>query len=298
MRYSFLQLEYFYWVSVHQSFIGAAKELAVSKAHVSQSIAKLEREIGHTLFHRTTRVVNLTQVGERLLPYVEKMISLKRELGRAAQEMRELPVGLIRLTCPNAFAECYLSPTLPDFLRRYPEIKLEMRLSSQLIDLERHKIDLAIRLTHEPPLDKVAKQLGHYQIGYFATPAYLKKMGTPDSITALKAHNCLVSTTVLSGVDWAFMIEGERVNLMVKPYLEADNHHIIKSAALSGMGIACLPSFLVMDQRKEGLLVPILESQWMPSIPVYAVYSRKQAIPVKISLFLDFLKGVIDTRQS
>lgn len=292
MRYSLIQLEYFYWVSVHQSFVGAAKALDISKAHISQSIAKLERELGEKLFHRTTRVVNLTQFGERLLPYVEQIIALKSELGNRAQEMHALPAGLIRLTCPNAFAECYLAPNLPNFLSKYPEIRLEMRLSSQLIDLERHKIDLAIRLTHEPPLDKVAKQLGQYQIGYYASPKYLKR-GMPQNLRELKAHNSLVSSTVLSGIDWAFRVQGKRETLRVTPYLLADNHHIIQSAVINGLGIACLPSFLVRREVKERRLLSVLSDHWIPPIPVYAVYAQSKTTSRKLSLFLDFLKEVI-----
>lgn len=292
MTYSLIQLEYFYWVCVHQSFVGAANSLKVSKAHISQSIAKLERDLGQQLFHRTTRVVRMTQVAERIFPHVEQIVRLKGRLGSEIEEMSALPSGLIRMTCPNAFAECYLAPHLPDFLSKYPDIKLEMKLSSQLLDLEKHKIDLAIRLTHEPPLDKVAKKLGDYQIGYYASPDYLKK-ATLCHFGEVKKHKALVSTTVLSGSKWIFEVKGKRESVTVSPYLKADNHHVIKVAVLNALGIACLPSFLVRDEVRKGLLMPILQEAWIESIPVYAVYAQSKITTVKLSLFLTFLKGVI-----
>lgn len=293
MAYSLIQLEYFYWVCVHQSFVGAAKSLKVSKAHVSQSIGKLECELGGLLFHRTTRVVRLTQLAERIFPIVEEIVRLKETLGNEIEEMSASPTGLIRMTCPNAFAECYLASNLPGFLKEYPQIKLEMNLSSQLIDLERHKIDIAIRLTHEPPLDKVATKLGEYQIGYYATPEYLQTNGIPNSVSELNSYDLLVSTTVLKGTNWVFMVEGNRKTIEVNPYLKADNHHIIKAAMMNSLGISCLPSFLVNDEMKKGILVPVLNDNWLPAIPVYVVYSKNKVMPAKLSVFIAFIKELI-----
>ncbi len=295
MNYSLTQLEHFYWVSVYASFSKAAKLIHVSKAHISQSISQLETTLGHRLFHRTTRSVQLTSVGERLLPLVEQMMGLRGQIKSEIESLEDKPQGLIRFTCPNAFAECYLADSLPKFLKNFPDIRLEMLFSSKLLDLEKSQIDVAIRLTHEPPLDKVAKRLGTYQIGYYASELYLKKHGTPKSINELKDHATLVSTTVLQGDTWVFEAQQERQELHVNPYMKADNHHVILNALIKGLGVACLPSFLIEHAAKNKKLVPILKGAWIAPIPIYAIYRQSVKRPQKIDVFLSYLESLYTT---
>jgi len=294
MEYSFTQLEHFYYINCYGSFSKAADALHISKAQISQSIAKLERAMGHKLFHRTTRSVALTVAGENIIPLVSRIIDIRKSIEQEVESLHDLPAGLIRMTCPSAFAECYLAPTLPGFLKKYPAIRLHLRLSSSLLSLEKEKIDLAIRFTHEPPMDKVAKQLGHYQIGYFATPAYLEKKGYPKCVTALGEHDCLVSNTVLHGDIWLFQSNGTRMEYKVSPLIQADNHHVIKQAALQDSGIACLPYFFVRQELATRQLLPVLTSFQMPPIPVYAIFSPARKMVSKMDVFLEYLHNVFE----
>ena len=289
MKYSLIQLEYFYYIYVHGSFAKAALDLGISKSQISQSISKLERALGTKLLHRTTRSVGLTQAGETLIPFVESIIKTKTNIEQEINLLHDEPAGVLRVTCPNAFAECYLAPAIPQFLGLHPNLALDLRLSSNLLDLEKEKIDIAIRLTHEPPLDRIAKQLAHYQLGFFATPNYLKIKGRPKSIDELKCHQCLVTNTVLKGDTWVFEENGLRRELTVTPLLQADNHHVIKKALLKDLGIACLPYFLLQTEIEDEKVIPLLTSLQLPPIPIYAIYASTRKIEAKIKYFLEFL---------
>lgn len=295
MRYSFTQLEHFYYVYLHSSFIKAANTLGISKAQMSQSIAKLERSLGGKLFHRTTRSVSLSTLGEHILPFVEDIIKTRDVLADEISMLNEKPMGLLKVTCPNAFAEAYLAPTLFEFMKTYPAIRINLCLSAKLIDLEKEKIDVAIRLTHEPPSQKVAIQLGTYQIGYFASPDFLKKESVASDPRQLKQDDLLVCRGVLKGEKWLFMENNKQIEMKISSKLIADSPYITKKIAIDGGGIACLPYFMVRDELRENNLVALFEAYLLPPIPVFAIFNQSRKRSAKLDAFLNYLREVIKT---
>jgi DNA-binding transcriptional LysR family regulator len=293
MNLSLLQLELFYHVCLHKSFTKAANNLNFSKAHVSQQISKLERDVGLKLLHRTTRTLDLTTAGLVIFEHAKIIIAEKEDTNASLAALQKKAQGNLNITCPNAFAECFLAKALPQFMNAYPDITISLRLSSLLFDLEKEKIDVAIRLTHEPPLDFVAKHLGFYQLGIYTSPAYLSQNGAPKKIEELSQHACLICATVVNSQSWPFWIEDREIEIPINPVLQADNHHVILQAMLNGMGITRLPSYLVDDLIQKELVVPLFKSILPSPIPIYAIYPHTRLMPTKLRVFLSFLQNLL-----
>jgi len=275
------------------SFSGAAKALGYSRAAVSKQIASLEREIGAQLLNRTTRRMSLTEIGSEFYERCARIAHEVTEAERIVAAMRGHPSGVLRVACPMDFGRSHLAPVLPDFLRAYPEVRLHLLMDDHPADIVRERCDLAIRITmgtQEPSL--VVRRLGNCRSSVVASPDYLRLSGEPKSLRDLADHACLIYTNARTPELWRF--RGDR-SVRVSGPLAANNGALLCSAAVSGLGVAQLPDFLVDDEIAARRLVRVLESFEPEPYGVFALYPRNQILAPKVVAFVDYLAGAYGT---
>lgn len=293
-----------HWLTVlaeQGSYTAAAARLGVSKAAMSQRIAELERIAGVPLVQRTTRSVRLTEAGQRL---VDQTRAAFEQISQSFAQVRDLagaPQGLLRVTAPVALARQQIVPLLPDFLRQYPQVRIELNLSDRLSSLATEGFDLAIRHTAHPPDTHVAVALCATRSVLVASKAYLRRAGTPQQPADLAIHNCLHYPRPQERPAWTFEPQGrtgtsERVTVQVAGSLAANNSEALRDAALAGLGIALLPDFSAQAALQAGKLVEVLPG-WVPvgsfADRIYAIRPYAAHVPRAVSLFVDYLRGAL-----
>jgi DNA-binding transcriptional LysR family regulator len=291
-----------HWLTVlaqQGSYTAAAARLGVSKAAMSQHIAELERIAGVALVRRTTRSVQLTEAGQRL---VDDTRGQFEHIAQSFAEVRDLagaPRGLLRVTAPVALARQQLVPRLADFLRAYPEVRLELDLSDRLSSMATEGFDLAIRHTATPPDTHVAWTLCATHSVLVATRSYLRRHGEPQTPQDLLTHNCLHYPRAHDAPVWTFeprTKRTERVAVPVSGSLSANNSEALRDAALSGLGIALLPDFTAQTSLRTGKLVQVLP-QWKPvgafAEQLYAIRPYSPHVPRAVTAFVSYLRAAL-----
>jgi DNA-binding transcriptional LysR family regulator len=312
------------WVHLHWlnvlgqqgSFTAAAARLGVSKAAMSQRIAELERAAGVPLVRRTTRSVRLTEAGERLVDGTRGAFEQIAHSFAGVRDLAAAPHGLLRVTAPVAFARQQLVPRLPEFLRAYPDVRLELDLSDRLRSLAVEGFDLAVRHAATPPDTHVAWTLAPTRSVLVASRAYLRRRGTPDSPRSLAQHDCLHYPRTQDAPAWTFLPHngsgrnggnsgdggpspqeeadaGERVTVPVAGPLAANNSEALRDAAAAGLGIALLPDFSAQSALQAGKLVEVLP-QWRPvdafGERLYAIRPYSAHVPRAVEAFVAYLR--------
>jgi len=298
-----------HWLAVlaqQGSYTAAAARLGVSKAAMSQRIADLERAAGLSLVQRTTRSVRLTEAGQRLVDDTRASFEQIAQSFAQVRDLAGVPRGLLRVTAPVAFARQQLVPRLADFLRDYPEVRLELDLSDRLSSLATEGFDLAIRHTATPPDTHVAWTLCTTRSVLVASRGYLRKRGTPSTPEDLRAHNCLHYPRAQDTPAWTFEPTAfkkvakngtahvaERITVPVSGSLSANNSEALRDAALSGLGIALLPDFSAQASLQSGKLVQVLP-QWKPvgafAEQLYAIRPYSAHVPRAVTAFVAYLR--------
>ena len=280
------------------SFTAAAERLGVSKAAMSQRVAELERVAGVALVRRTTRSVRLTEAGQRLVDDTRASFEQIAERFAQVRDLAGSPRGLLRVTAPVALARQQLVPLLADFLRQYPEVRLELDLSDRISSLATEGFDLAIRHTASPPDTHVAWTLCQTRSVLVATPAYLRRSGMPQLPQELAGHNCLHYPRSHETPAWTFESNrpaeaSERVTVQVSGSLAANNSEALRDAALAGLGIALLPDFSAQASLRAGRLVELLPA-WTPvgsfAGQLYAIRPYSAHVPRAVSALVAFLR--------
>ena len=292
MEKHYSQLIMFFYTAHFRSFTKAATHLGCSKAYVSKQMSELERTMGTPLFHRNTRMVRLTLAGESIFEHTALIVHEFQQVENTMASLQNKAQGLLRITSPAGYADCLLAPNLPQFFNDYPNITLEMNFTGQVLNLVDQKIDLAIRLTHEPPLERVAKRLGDYGMIICASPQYLKKHTEPRTPQQLTDKECLIYSTEKNARHWPFLVEKQLIAIDVKSKLSANSSNVLLEAALQGIGIARLPSYVVAKAIQNKELVPILTDFYPIPIPIYAIYAQSRIISPKIHVFLEFMQTI------
>ena len=289
-----------HWLTVlaqQGSYTAAAARLGVSKAAVSQRISELERLAGIALVQRTTRSVRLTEAGQRLVDDTRASFD---QIAQSFAQVRDLagsPRGLVRVTAPVALARQQLVPLLAEFLRQYPEVRIELDLSDRLSSLATEGFDLAIRHTASPPDTHVAWTLCGTRSLLVATPAYLRRNGVPQLPQDLSRHNCLHYPRSHETPAWTLesgsRSGAERITVQVSGSLAANNSEALRDAALAGLGIALLPDFSAQASLRAGKLVEVLPD-WRPvgsfAGQLYAIRPYSAHVPRAVSALVTFLR--------
>lgn len=291
-----------HWLTIlgeQGSFTAAAARLGVSKAAMSQRIAELERAAGVPLVRRTTRSMRLTEAGERLVDDTRGAFEQIAHGFAGVRDLATAPRGLLRVTAPVAFARQQLVPRLQEFLRAYPEVRLELDLSDRLRSLAMEGFDLAVRHAAAPPETHVAWTLAPTRSMLVASRAYLRRRGTPDTPADLAAHDCLHYPRPQGAPAWTFARavpqdqEPERMTVPVAGAFAANNSEALRDAAAAGLGIALVPDFSAQSGLAAGRLMEVLP-QWKPvdafGEQLYAIRPYSAHVPRAVEAFVAFMR--------
>ena len=256
----------------------AARRLGISKASVSTRLRDLERVVGMSLVRRTTRSVTLTAAALQLVDDTQASFARIEQSLEQAKDLAGKPRGLLRISAPVALGRQRIAPSVPDFLRRYPEIRLELDLSDRFVNVTQEGFDLAVRHARSIPDTYIARVLCESRSLLMASPEYLQRRGIPEHPTDLARHDCLLYLRDGPAQSWSFAFEkagsrkrGERINVPVGGPFKANNSEVLRAAIVGGLGIGLLPDFsLLPDTSAESgqLLGSSVESASMvPVLP-------------------------------
>ena len=285
------------------SFTAAALRLQLSKASVSQRIAELEKAVGLPLVRRTTRGVSLTEAGAHLVEQTAAAFQRIEAGYSAVKDLSAGPRGVLAMTAPVALGRQVIAPLIPAFLKRYPDVQIQLDLSDRLAALATEGFDLAIRNVAEVPDTHVASLIGEIRSVLVATPRYLAEHGTPAVPADLERHDCIHYLRRSGAAAWAFRRPGadERVQVPVRGSFAANNSEVLREAALGSVGIALLPDFSAGSALRDGTLVEVL-GDWRVegdfADRLYAVRPYTPHVPRVVSLFVEHVREALSEPEA
>lgn len=267
-------------VARERSFTKAAAKLGVSQSALSHTIRGLETRLGIRLLTRTTRSVSPTEAGERLLQTVgHRFEEIEAEL-EALSELRDQPVGTIRITATDYAADMILLPKLAKFLPRYPDIKVEISIDHRLVDIVAERFDAGVRHGEQVAKDMIAVRIGpDMRMAVVGAPSYFAQRSPPEKPQDLTDHNCINLRLLTYGglYAWEFEKGKRKLNVHVEGQLVLNGSTQMLHAALAGFGLAYIPEDMVQPHLVKGRLKRVLED-WCPPYSGYHLYypSRRQ----------------------
>jgi DNA-binding transcriptional LysR family regulator len=271
------------------SFSAAAARLGQTPSGVSRTIARLEKQLGMTLIHRTTRRLDLTEEGAWLLGRARSVLAELANTEAEAQARRSQPAGLVRVNAATPALDHLLAPLVPEFLDAYPLVQLELASGETVVDLIEERADLAIRIGALPDSTLNARRLGSSRVRVLAAPSYLERHGIPGTVEDLSRHRLLGFTEPASLNTWPLAHAGGE-GWTTRPQVTASSGETVRHLALAGSGIASLSDFLTRGDLAEGRLVPVLEQHALPwTQPVWAVFYKQGGLAPRVAALVEFL---------
>ena len=272
------------------SISAAADRMDVAKSVISRRLKELEAHLGVELFHRTTRQMNLTDSGRAFYQQSVRILADILEAEHATSQFHGALKGNLKVALPLSFGLMHLGPAINEFLQAHPEIEFDLDFNDRHVDLLVEGFDLAIRIAILPDSSLIARRLAPIQTVMCASPAYLERMGTPQSPHELIHHRCLVYNLIGNLENWnVFDATGQLIKTRITPYLKASNGEFLRDAAVAGMGIVLLPTFIVYQEIERGTLVPIMTNYHYSQLAAYAIYPQTRHLSQRVRAFVDFL---------
>ncbi len=271
------------------SFTAAAEKASLSRAQVSKSIMQLEEHLGTRLLNRTTRRISLTEIGHI---YYERCIAILHdieEIEELAGEQTSKPQGTLTLNAPTSFGVLYLSEVIPRYIKQHPEVQVSLKLSDRFIDVVAEGFDLGIRIAELEDTSLIARKIAPCKRVFCASPEYLKQKSIPKVPKDLANHDCLIYSNELKPDNWKLHGPEGINSIKVNGPVCADNGDILKAAAVSGLGITLLPTFIVGPDICAGRLQQVLPDYCPPEISIYTIFPSHRYLPAKVRTFVDFL---------
>ena len=272
-----------------RSLSAAAKALGLSLPTISRNLAQLEHELGVRLVARTTRGIAETDAGRLYYRRCQRILAELGAADAAAQSHAQVPAGELRVTAPVTFGRHHVAPPVAQFLERYPRLSVYLSLTDRYESLTEQRFDVAIRIAIVRIQGVAVRRLGYIQRVVVGSPDYFKRHPVPVHPQELAAHNCMHFTHYLRADEWNFSEVGQPVRLRVRGRMRADNQEALLEAVLAGAGMALLPTWLIQDELRDGLVQRVLGEFEAPRTPVYAVFPRRGPPPGKVRTFVDFL---------
>ncbi|MBP2232373.1 LysR substrate-binding domain-containing protein [Azospirillum agricola] len=282
------EMRVFLRVAALGSFSAAGAEIGMTPSATAKLIARIEARLGVRLIERSTRRLRLTDEGEL---YREKAEILLGELDAFDAEIvggARSPTGTIRVNVSVPFGRHCVLPLLPDFMAAYPDIRLDLTLTDEVVDLHAAHVDVAFRAGRLPDSTLLAIRLGDVRRRIVASPDYLARKGAPRAATDLEMHDCLGFNFRRAAAVWPLKSGGRLVDREVHGRIEANNGETVRHLALLGLGLARLAEFHVRDDIAAGRLVTVLDDAMVDSEEIHAIHIGRDRAPRRVRAFLDF----------
>ena len=285
------QIESFVAVAVKGSLTAAALAEGVAPAVIGRRIDALEERLGVKLLVRTTRKITLTHEGSAFLEDCQRLLA---DLGNAEASVSAGGVkasGFLRITAPAGFGRRHVAPLVPRFIAMHPDVSVSLNLSDRVIDIVNESVDCAVRVGDLPDSSLVSVRLADTRRLCVATPAYLKRAGTPKHPSELSRHECLTLTSDASQTrGWAFSVEGALTHLRPCGRIDCSDGQVLHDWCVAGLGIAWRSTWEVEHEVAAGVLVSVLDDFAAPPNGIYAVFPQRKHLPLRVRLWIDFLK--------
>jgi len=260
------------------------------KSSVSRSIAQLEEDLGVRLLHRTTRKLRLTDAGTVFHSRVSRALADIDEATSAASDLQRELRGSIRLTAPVDLGVWAIASVVARFIRRYPGVSVEVRLSSRIVDLVAEGFDLAVRAgpIHDDSL--VARPTGCGELGLYASPKYFRRRAAPATLAELAQHDCMVLRTDKGTLEWKLTSSSGLEQIVeARGTIAADDISFLKKATLAGAGVSLLPTFFVGREERAGKLIRLFPDWRLSGSAINVVYPAARYVPQRVIALRDFL---------
>ena len=285
----FVSMSVFVCAADKRSFAEAAEVFGISPTMVGKHIQSLEQRVGSRLLNRTTRRQSLTEVGRIYYERCKQLLADAEAADACTAEMLAAPRGLLKIHAPVSFGSQRLAPALTTYLRRYPDVEVDLTVSDRSVDLVEEGFEAAIQIGPLPDSWLVATALKPYNMWLTAAPYYLTQAGTPQTAQDLAKHNCLGFAYWSKKNVWRLRKGDRTESVQVKGRLMVNNGQALRTAALQGLGIIMQPEILVGDDVAAGRLVRILPDYEPPYRPMYLVYVADRRPTPKLKSFIDFV---------
>ncbi|MEK8051590.1 LysR family transcriptional regulator [Ideonella sp. DXS22W] len=285
------QIESFVAVATKGSLTAAAQAAEVAPAVIGRRIDALEERLGVKLLVRTTRRITLTHEGSAFLEDCQRILS---DIANAEASVTAGGVkasGHLRITAPAGFGRRHVATLVPGFLAQHPDVSLSLNLSDRVVDIVNEGFDVAVRVGDMPDSSLVSVRLADNRRLCVAAPGYLARAGMPATPTDLARHQCLTLSSDASQTrGWAFTVDGEVQHLRPGGRLDCSDGQVLHAWCLQGLGIAWRSTWEVEADLASGALVALLDDFASPPNGIYAVVPQRKHLPLRVRLWIDFLK--------
>jgi DNA-binding transcriptional LysR family regulator len=278
-------IDEFVAVAASGTFAAAARKFGASTTHMSRSVALLESRLQAQLFHRTTRMVRLTDTGRMFYDHCRRLLH-DRDEAIAQISARGEPQGELRVTCSVTMGERFVAPIIRRYIQAYPKVSVTLELTNQVVDLIADGYDLAIRTGNLPDSQLVSTRVAMRSLYTCAAPAYLARAGTPQTINDLAHHECVIGAASA----WQFVVGQQNELFRPKGRWRCNSGTTVVDAVLAGMGICQVPDFYALPHLATGRLVALLEPFRANDEQIWAVYPEQRHQLPKLSMLVDRLR--------
>ncbi|PMH45335.1 LysR family transcriptional regulator [Vibrio sp. 10N.286.49.B3] len=272
------------------NFTKAAEALNVSRSHVSRQVSSLEKQMGVTLFIRTTRTLRLTHAGQDLYARCEQALNNIDQALIAAVDNVEEVRGDIKVNCVGGYlGEVIIAELVNEFMQLYPDISICLDFSSNRVDLIEGAFDIAFRMGSLEDAGFIARKLLDIEMGTLASPEYFARKGKPNHPKDLIHHDCLTGSVR----KWSFQALDDTkktVDVHVTGRMQCKNGRVLVQGAKSGNGIIRVPTIYCLQELNDGQLLQVFEEWVVPKVDFSAIYHRDRYQPSRIRTFIDFVK--------
>jgi LysR family transcriptional regulator, regulator for bpeEF and oprC len=281
----------------HRSFARAARELGTSPSAVAKNVARLESRLKVRLFHRTTRRVALTPDGEMLHERCRRVLDEVAELEGAVAGKLASPSGTLKLDVPIVYGRRVVLPVLTKLRHRYPDLAFDVRFSDRIADVVGDGLDAVIRVGTLSDSSLVARRIGWQRMWTGASPSYLRRHGTPLRPEDLQQHQCLVFRIPTSRKEWPWRFRVGSRDVALRPATQVwfDDGEALVAAAVAGLGLVHVPSYMAEQDVGRGRLVEVLDSMRPPLMPISIVYPGLRQPPLRLRVLIESLVSATDT---
>lgn len=281
------ELGFFLRVAEEESFSAAARSLDLDPSTISKVIQRLENRLAVRLFHRTSRVLQLTQEGEQFLAAAQKVMQALEEAEASVSTAVTEATGVLRISSTAAFARRRLAPLLPAFLQANPLVRVEVIVAATPLDLFEQQIDISFQSGNIPDSTLVARRVTTARWHLCAAPAYLKRAGTPRTPDDLAGHQCLNFLPGSFRCRWPLKAFDRTLTHEPKALAAANNGNVLCTLATMGLGITRLADYHIDIELQNGQLVKVLEDHEIEREPIYAVFPSKRHLSPRVRVFLE-----------
>jgi len=274
------------------SFTAAAKKLNVTPSALSKLITRLEKALSVKLFERTTRKLIITQAGQKVFDQSLVMVNAAQQAVDISTSDHTEPSGALTVAAPEAFLNSVLQPFVVPFLSKYPEIQLKLRAADGAIDLFRHNVDIAFRLTDKPDENLVLKEIAKTNLVLCASPSYIQKRGLPTHPTELSQHDCLYLAETDRDHIWDFLKDDDFHTVPVSGRYAVNHSQMRLNGVKNGLGIGIFHDFVIKDALRDGSVVEVLSDWTIKSNYHGAIamqYAQTKYMPARLRVFIDYV---------